>query len=288
MSQHPALTESRVAVVTGAASGIGLAAALRFAAMGLRVCLSDLAGETLEQAAEKVAAAARRGKSDVMAVPADVSDHQAVDRLKDAVYQRFGEVALLMNNAGTSPGGGPWDHYERWRRVLDVNLWGVINGVHAFTPAMIEQRTPCAIVNTGSKQGITCPPGDTAYNVSKAGIKVLTEGLQHTLRNTAGCQVSAHLLVPGSTFTGMTARRGAEKPAGAWWPAEVADFMLERMAAGDFYILCPDNDVTRAMDNARMTWAMQDLTCNRPPLSRWHPDYEHAFAEFLAKETGRG
>ena len=60
------------------------------------------------------------------------------------------------------------------------------------------------------------------------------------------------------------------------------------MAAGDFYILCPDNDVTRAMDNARMTWAMQDLTQNRPPLSRWHPDYEHAFAEFLAKETGRG
>ena len=117
---------------------------------------------------------------------------------------------------------------------------------------------------------------------------MLTEGLAHTLRNIAGCPVSAHLLVPGATFTGMTARRGGEKPPGSWWPEQVADFMLERMSAGDFYIICPDNDVTRPIDNARMTWAMQDLTQNRPPLSRWHPDYEHAFAEFLAKETGGG
>jgi len=287
MSQHPALTEGRVAVITGAASGIGLAAALRFAAMGLRVCLSDLAGETLEQAAEKVAAASRRGKSDVMAFPADVSDRQAVDRLKDAVYQRFGEVALLMNNAGTSPGGGPWDHYERWRRVLDVNLWGVVNGVQAFTPAMIAQRTPCAIVNTGSKQGITCPPGDTAYNVSKAGVKVLTEGLAHALRNTEGCRVSAHLLVPGSTFTGMTQRAGGTKPPGAWMPDQVIDMMLAGMAAGDFYIICPDNDVTREIDNRRIQWAAEDIIRNRPALSRWHPDFKDQFAAFLAEDRQR-
>jgi hypothetical protein len=153
---------------------------------------------------------------------------------------------------------------------------------------MIDAGKPAAIVNTGSKQGITTPPGDTAYNVSKAGIKVLTEGLQHTLRNIAGCQVSAHLLVPGFTFTGMTRRRTDEKPPGAWTPEQVVEFMLERIGAGDFYIICPDNDVTRQMDNARMTWAMQDITQNRPPLSRWHPDYEHAFAEFLDQETGGG
>jgi len=287
MSQHPALTEGRVAVITGAASGIGLAAALRFAAMGLRICLSDLAGETLEQAAEKVAAASRRGKSDVMAVPADVSDRQAVDRLKDTVYQRFGEVALLMNNAGTSPGGGPWDHYERWRRVLDVNLWGVINGVHAFAPAMIEQRTPCAIVNTGSKQGITCPPGDTAYNVSKAGVKVLTEGLAHALRNSEGCRVSAHLLVPGSTFTGMTQRAGGNKPPGAWMPDQVIDMLLAGMAAGDFYIICPDNEVTREIDNRRIQWAAEDIIRNRPALSRWHPDFKEQFAAYLAEGRQR-
>jgi NAD(P)-dependent dehydrogenase (short-subunit alcohol dehydrogenase family) len=172
--------------------------------------------------------------------------------------------------------------------VIETNLFGVINGCQAFAQAMIDGGCPAAIINTGSKQGITTPPGDTAYNVSKAGIKVLTEGLQHTLRNIAGCQVTAHLLVPGFTFTGMTRRRVAEKPPGAWTAEQVADFMLERMSAGDFYIICPDNDVTREIDNARMTWAMQDLTKNRPPLSRWHPDYEHAFAEFLAKETGGG
>ena len=107
-------------------------------------------------------------------------------KLRDAVYAAFGEVAVLMNNAGTAPGGGPWDHIDRWRRVLEVNLWGVINGVQTFAPRMLEQKTPCAIINTGSKQGITCPPGDTAYNVSKAGVKVLTEALAHSLRNEEG------------------------------------------------------------------------------------------------------
>ena len=287
MSQHPALTEGRVAVITGAAGGIGLAAARRFAAMGLRVCLCDLQGSALEKAAETVVAAARRGNSDVMAVPTDVSDRQAVERLKDAVHERFGEVAVLMNNAGTAPGGGPWDHYDRWRRVLDVNLWGVINGVQVFTPVMIEQGTPCAIVNTGSKQGITCPPGDTAYNVSKAGVKVLSEGLAHALRTTEGCQVSAHLLVPGSTFTGMTRSAGGAKPPGAWMPDQVIDMLLQGMAAGDFYIICPDNEVTRDIDNRRIQWAAEDIIYNRPPLSRWHPDYKDQFAAFLAAAPAR-
>ena len=188
MSQHAALTEGRAAVITGAASGIGLAAALRFAELGMRVCLADLGGAALEKAAAAVATVARRGVTDVRAIPTDVSDRAAVERLKDAAYTAFGEVAVLMNNAGTAPGGGPWEHHERWRRVLDVNLWGVINGVQSFTQAMIDQGTPAAIVNTGSKQGITCPPGDTAYNVSKAGVKVLTEGLAHSLRNVEGCR----------------------------------------------------------------------------------------------------
>ena len=107
MSQHPAFAEGRVAVITGAASGIGLAAALRFAGLGMRVCLSDLEGDALGKAAKAVSGAARGGKFAVMAVPADVSDRQAVDRLKSAVYAKFGEVAVLMNNAGTAPGGGP-------------------------------------------------------------------------------------------------------------------------------------------------------------------------------------
>jgi NAD(P)-dependent dehydrogenase (short-subunit alcohol dehydrogenase family) len=190
-----------------------------------------------------------------------------------------------MNNAGTSPGGGPWDHYERWQRVLGVNLWGVVNGVHAFSQAMIDQQTPGAIVNTGSKQGITCPPGDTAYNITKAGVKVLTEGLAYALRTVAGCRLTAHLLVPGSTFTGMTARGRTEKPPGAWTPEQVVHFMLAAMAAGDFYIICPDNDVTRDIDNRRILWAAEDIVRNRPALQRWHPDYADEFAAFLASSS---
>jgi NAD(P)-dependent dehydrogenase (short-subunit alcohol dehydrogenase family) len=215
----------------------------------------------------------------VRAVPTDVSRIEEVERLKDRAHDAFGEVALLMNNAAVGDGGGPWERYDRWRRLIDVNLWGVINGVHAFAPTMIAQGTPCAIVNTGSKQGITTPPGDTAYNVTKAGVKVLTEGVAHALRNLENCRVTAHLLIPGFTFTGMTGT--AEKPAEAWTADQVVEFMLAAMARGDFYILCPDNAVTREMDNRRIQWAADDLIKNRPALSRWHPDYAGAFEAFM-------
>jgi NAD(P)-dependent dehydrogenase (short-subunit alcohol dehydrogenase family) len=280
MTQHPALAPGRVAVITGAASGIGLACARRLAALGMKVCLVDVPGEALTAAQAEIAGLAPGGAADVMAEALDVADGEAVLALKGRVYDRFGEVAVLINNAGIGRGAGAWDRPERWRRLMDVNLFGVVNGLQAFTQAMIDQATPCAIVNTGSKQGITNPPGDAAYNASKAAIKSLTEGLAHQLRNTPGCQVSAHLLIPGSTYTGMTAR--AEKPAGAWTGDQVADFMIEAMGRGDFYILCPDNDVTRAMDEKRVQWMANDLILNRPALSRWHPDFKDAFDAFMA------
>jgi NAD(P)-dependent dehydrogenase (short-subunit alcohol dehydrogenase family) len=278
MAQHPAIAPGRVAVVTGGASGIGLAAAKRYHGLGMRVAIADLDNGDLARAGEEIGTV---GGAEVLTVATDVSRREDVERLKAKVYDTFGEVAVLMNNAGTGKGGGPFENYEGWQRVIGTNLWGVINGVQAFAPAMIAQGTDAAIVNTGSKQGITCPPGDTAYNVSKAGVKVVTEGLQHVLRNTPGCKVSAHLLVPGWVHTGLTARQGAEKPDGAWWPDQAIDMLLERMGAGDFYIVCPDNEVTSEIDAKRIAWAAGDITENRPPLSRWHPDYKDAFAAFL-------
>jgi len=114
---------------------------------------------------------------------------------------------------------------------------------------MIDQGTPSVIVNTGSKQGITNPPGNAAYNASKAALKSYTESLQHELRNTDGCQVSAHLLVPGWTTTGKR-----EHKPGAWLPDQVIDVLLEALARGDFYIVCPDDEVTSEMDTARILW----------------------------------
>jgi NAD(P)-dependent dehydrogenase (short-subunit alcohol dehydrogenase family) len=281
MTLHPVLSAGRVAVITGAASGIGLAAATRFASMGLKVCLADLSAEALDRASEAVAAASTEGRDAVLTVATDVSHLKSVQALRDAVYAKFGEVGVLMNNAGTAPGGGPWEHIDRWRRMLEVNLWGVINGVQTFAAPMLAQRNACAIVNTGSKQGITCPPGDTAYNISKAGVKVLTEGLAHSLRNEEGARITAHLLVPGSTFTEMTRQGRSEKPPGAWTPDQVVDMLVTGISQGDFYIICPDNDVTREIDNRRILWAAQDITRDRPALSRWHPDYKDAFEAFL-------
>ena len=286
---HPAIANGRAAVITGGASGIGLAAARKFAAAGMKVVLADLKGAALEQAAASVAALAKGGAADVRAVPTDVSVMEEVQRLKQAAYQSFGEVAVLMNNAGIGNGGGPFEHYERWQRVLAVNLWGPINGTQAFAQAMIAQGTPAAIINTGSKQGITTPPGDTAYNVSKAGVKVLTEGLAHALRNLPGCKVSAHLLIPGHVWTGITGRKSdqpaSDKPAGAWTAEQTVDFMLEKLGDGEFYILCPDNDVPHALDARRIQWAADDIIQSRPALSRWHPDFKDKFAEYVKDVT---
>jgi NAD(P)-dependent dehydrogenase (short-subunit alcohol dehydrogenase family) len=265
-----------VAVITGAASGIGLAAAQRLGAVGMRLVLADIAKASLEQAAE----ALRATGVAVTTVLTDVSDRKAVAALK-AEADSLGPVSLLMNNAAREGGGGLFADAEVWERTIATNLMGAVYGVQAFAPGMIAADWPCAVINTGSKQGITLPPGDTAYNVSKAGLKALTESLAHDLRATGG-RVTAHLLIPGFTFTGFTRARGVtEKPAGAWTSEQVVDFMLPAMAAGDFYILCPDNDVTRAMDEKRIAWAAGDIIENRPALSRWSPEYAPAFKAFM-------
>ncbi|SDC16616.1 SDR family NAD(P)-dependent oxidoreductase [Belnapia rosea] len=276
---HPALVPGAVAVVTGGAAGIGLAAATRFAQAGLRIVLADLGEDRLGAAAEAIVAAAPG--AEVMTHQADVGDPDQVAALEAAVRARFGGTDVLMNNAGIQPGSTILGPAENWERILRTNLWGIIHGSQVFVPGMIARGRPGLVINTGSKQGITTPPGDPAYNVAKSGVRAFTEALQHELRNTPGCRIGAHLLIPGFVFTGLTAKGRAEKPAAAWTPEQTVDFMLERLEAGDFYILCPDNDVPRALDERRILWSAGDIVENRPPLSRWHPDYAEAFAAFV-------
>ena len=275
----PSLAPGNVAVITGGASGIGLAAARRFAAMGLRVCIADRDRDALAQAAGSIA-------GEVLGLPCDVSSPGDLGELERAVRSAWGRIDVLMNNAGIQPGSQIFGPQANWDQVMAVNLWGVIHGTRAFAPGMIAQDSAGLIVNTGSKQGITTPPGDPAYNLSKAGVKVFTEALQHELRSTPGCKISAHLLIPGFVHTGLTARGRAEKPEGAWTPEQTVGFMLERLEAQDFYILCPDNEVTRELDEKRIAWAAGDIVENRPPLSRWHPGFAEAFKRYFGWPRG--
>ncbi|MEP1197934.1 SDR family NAD(P)-dependent oxidoreductase [Tateyamaria sp.] len=269
-----AISQGGVAVITGGASGVGFAAAQNLARRGLTILLADVSAEALEQAASNLS---EQG-AQVQTLQTDVRDADAVAKLAETA-KAMGPIAVLMNNAGISRPTTSWDHAQNWRDLIEVNLFGVLNGVQAFVPGMIDAGRPAVVINTGSKQGITTPPGNPGYNVSKAGVKVLTEMLAYELR-AAEVPVSAHLFVPGFTYTGMISSFLPEKPASAWTSEQTISHLFERVSAGDFYVLCPDNEVTLEIDQRRVSWSAQDIVENRPALSRWHPDYAERFAAF--------
>jgi len=272
---HPVLQSGNVAVLTGAASGIGLGVATRLIERGLRVVIADVNDEKLAAAEDWLAALASNGKDDVLVRHVDVSQVADLEAFRDAAVARFGRIDLLMNNAAAFRFAGTSGDPKAWSDTFQTNVLGITNGIHVFLPQMLEQATPGLIVNTGSKQGITNPPGIACYNAAKAAVKSLTESLAHELRNIEGCQLAAHLLVPGWTTTG-----DREHQPGAWLPEQVADFLLASIERGDFYVICPDEETTWEMDRKRILWGAMDMTEQRAPLSRWHPDYKDAFEAF--------
>jgi NAD(P)-dependent dehydrogenase (short-subunit alcohol dehydrogenase family) len=306
-------TNLNTAVITGASSGIGKAAAIKCAKAGMHVWMLDIDTKDLSQALQLVKSSSSENASQhIQEIVVDVSQEDQMNSAAQTVFahESTQSVHFLMNNAAVQLGGGPFEPMDTFRRVLDVNTLGPIIGCQAFVPTMQEKGMDGLIVNTGSKQGITAPPGNLSYNVSKAALKTWTEGLEHELMkrrldSNSGGKLYAALLIPGWVNTSIALKEGRmraeregkldefdekqvffheNKPAqGAWMPGQVIDFMLEELEKGRFYIVCPDNDVDRETDNLRMTWAMQDITKNRDPLSRWHPDWKDAFSEYLKK-----
>ena len=271
-----ATRKGNVAVITGGTSGIGLAAAHRFAAFGMSLVIVDIRHELF---AEVERSLIKAGAREVICHGENVASRVAIAKIAENTIDRFKKIDVLMCNAGIQPGSDIFDDSDTWKRILDVNLWGIVNCCQIIAPEMSLLKSPGLIINTGSKQGITTPPGDPAYNISKAGVKIFTESLEHHLRTINSC-VSARLFIPGFVFTDLTRRGRSEKPHGAWTADQAADFLFERLQHDDFYILCPDNDVPRELDEKRMEWAMGDIIHNRPPLSRWHTDWSGAFEEF--------
>ena len=273
-----------IAVITGGASGIGRAAAERAAAAGMRLVLVDVNAEKL--AITAAALAETIGHDQVITSTADVADAAALLDLAKEVAARWGSPTLLMNNAAffvAGGAGGILDPVENWAKVFAVNVLGVVNGVQAFLPGMLEAGQPGVIVNTGSKQGLTNPPGNPAYNTSKAAVNAYTQNLARDLREREHCAISAHLLNPGWTTTGEASHR-----PGAWRPGQVVDHMERLIAQDRFFILCPDDDTPNTTDHKRILWNAMDIIEDRPALSRWHPDYREAFAAFMAKNLPKG
>jgi NAD(P)-dependent dehydrogenase (short-subunit alcohol dehydrogenase family) len=216
--------KGKTAVVTGGASGIGRGLADKFAAEGMNIVLADVEQAALDQAVAQMTAAG----ATVLGVRTDVSKLSDVEALARATLDRFGGVPIVCNTAGVG-GGGPalsWDSPMRdWEWVLGVNLWGVIYGVRAFTPIMLERGEEGHIVNTASVAGLIAGAGGPAYTVSKFGVVAYSESLFHELRAASAGRINVSVLCPALTNTRII-ESGRNHPDGA--PVEPAEGTPER------------------------------------------------------------
>ena len=270
--------EGRVAVVTGAASGIGRAMAGRFAADGMKVVLADVEEPALALAEKELTETG----ADVIGVRTDVSKGDDVDALARAAVDRFGAVHIVCNNAGVG-GGGPLAELETadWEWVLGVNLWGVIHGIRAFLPILLQQEE-AHVVNTASMAGLVAGPFMGPYNASKFAVVAISETLAREMAMT-GAKVGVSVLCPGwvKTNIGESARNrptdlardqpdtGGDNPmfamisqmlATGMDPAEVASHVADAVRTNRFYILTHPE-----MAEAAVTGRMKDILEGLPP-----------------------
>ncbi len=273
--------QGKVAVVTGAASGIGRALAERCAKEEMKVVLADIEEQALMQASRDLAAQGAQ----VLAVPTDVSQAGEVETLARKAFETYSAVHLLFNNAGVGAGKSAWESsLADWEWVLGVNLWGVIHGIHFFVPRMLEQRSEGHIVNTASMAGLTYGPGQSIYKVSKHGVVSLSETLYYELA-LRGASLKVSVLCPGLVSTNiLDAQRNrparlqdasVEEPLSpqaeavvqrfqqavreAMPPGQVADIVFEAIREERFYIL------THPTWKAAIQSRMEDILQERNP-----------------------
>ena len=273
--------QDRVAVVTGGASGLGRAMALRFAREGMKIVLADVQADALK----KAEADFEQARIPVLAVRTDVSKGKDVAALADKAFKTFGGVHILCNNAGVAPGGTVWEHTEKdWEWTLGVNLWGVIHGIRAFVPRMLEQDVECHVVNTASVAGLLSLPGMSVYCVSKHSVVTLTECLHHDLVE-FGAKLKASVLCPAYVPTGISDSQ-RNRPAslredkkqspedlkreerlrhavrsGRISAEQVAEMVLAAIRTDKFYIL-PHQKIKSAIETR-----MQDILQEREPTN---------------------
>lgn len=271
--QRSIFIPNRTAVITGGAKGLGLEATIACLKRGMNVAILDNDEVAVNDLSVKF------GTDRLLTLVLDITDSEALISAVEQIISKWKSIDFLMNNAAIMKDTGFHNNLVDWKIMFDINVWSLLQLTQLLLPAMSHG----AIVNLGSKEGITTPPGTPAYSTSKAAIKVITEQLQHILR-TQKSDVTAHLLVPGFTHTPMNFPDGdttSSRAQKAWPASKVIQKMIEGVDKNDFYIWCVDNETSLKEDHAKLEWHYQDIIQNRPALSRWHVNYTDKFNTFL-------
>jgi NAD(P)-dependent dehydrogenase (short-subunit alcohol dehydrogenase family) len=231
MAGLEALT-GRNAVVTGAASGIGLATTEAFVTAGMRVLMTDRDEAALTEHATRLAGAG----GEVHSLVVDVTDPDAMERAATTAVEHFGTLHVCMNNAGIVAGGNSWElPLSEWHRVIDVDLWGVIHGIHAFVPRILASGEPGWVVNTASMAAVTAIPGIGPYTASKHAVLGISDGLRGELA-AAGAPVGVSVVMPGMIKTGMN-------PVGSVTAEQVAANVLDAIHRNRPYVFTDDHHI---------------------------------------------